>query len=77
MYVFNGILDGHHVIAAMGVDQVDQRGQGRAFAAAGRSGDQDQPLTGLGESGERRRQVQRFECGLPGSRRMLAATVPR
>ena len=61
VHEFDGIFDGHHVIVAIRVDQVDQRGQRRAFAAAGGSGDQHQSLTRLGESTKRRRQVQRFE----------------
>ena len=60
---FDGILDGHHMIAAMRVDQVDQRGQRRALAAAGGSGDQHQSLARLRESAQRRGQMQRFDRG--------------
>ena len=61
VYEFDGIFDGHHMIAAMRVNQVDQRGQRRALAAARGPCDQDQALARLGESAERRGQMQRFE----------------
>ena len=63
VHELDGIFDGHHMVAPIGVDQVDQRSQGRALAASGGSGDQDESLAGLRELPEGRRQVQRFERG--------------
>ena len=59
--IFDGIFDGHNVIVALGVDQVQQRGERGAFAAAGGSGDQDQTLPRFGEAAQRGRKMQRFE----------------
>ncbi len=61
VHVLDRVLDGDDVIAAMGVDQVHQRGQRRALSAARGAGDQDQALSRLRQAAQDRRQVQRFE----------------
>jgi len=42
--VLDGILDGHHVVVLLGVDQIDHRRQRRGLARARRSRDEHQPL---------------------------------
>ena len=61
MHELDRVFDGDDVIAAMGVDQVDQRGERGAFAAARRPGDQHQALPRFGQPAQDRRQMQRFE----------------
>ena len=57
------IFDGDDVIAAVGVDQVDQRGQRGAFSATGGAGDQHQALAGFGQLAQAGGEVQGFESG--------------
>ena len=49
--------------ARLGVDDVDEGGEGGALAAPGGSGDQHQALAPFGEFGQVERQVQGFERG--------------
>ena len=76
--VLDGVLDRHHVRRAPRIDDVDQGRECGGLAAAGRARDQHQSLPAVGELGERGGQMQRFERrDREGSRRMLAASVPR
>ena len=61
--VLDGIFDGDDVVAAAGVDDVDEGGHGGGFAAAGGAGEQDQALLALHKAGEDGREVEGFEGG--------------
>ncbi len=51
----DGVLDGHDVVAPGPVGQVDERGEGRRLARAGRPGHEDHPARQAGEVAHRRR----------------------
>ena len=55
------VFDGHHVRRALGIHDIDQRGERRALAAPRRACHQHQPLPALGQLGQRQRQMQRFQ----------------
>ena len=46
--IFDRVFNGNDVIAPLGVDQVEQRGEGRSLAASRRTGKQDKPLPPFG-----------------------------
>jgi hypothetical protein len=52
------VFDGDDVLFVGGVDAVDDGGQRRRLARAGRPGDQDQPLLQVGQGLDRLREVQ-------------------
>ena len=56
------VLDREDVLLALGVDQVDHRGEGGRLARAGRPGDEDEAARLAGELLEHRRQAQRLEA---------------
>jgi len=59
--VLDGVFDGDDVLAAARVDQVEQCGQRRGFAAARGTGHQQQPVLAFRQAAQHRRQVQGFE----------------
>jgi hypothetical protein len=61
--VLDGIFDGDDVVAAAGVDDVDERGHGGGLAASGGAGEQDEALFALHEAGQDGRQVEGFDGG--------------
>ena len=61
--VLDRVLDGDDVVAALAVDDVEQRGEGRRFAAAGRAGEQHHALVEVGEAGEGAGQAELFQAG--------------
>ena len=61
--VFDGVLDGDDVVAPLAVEDVDQGGEGRGLAAAGRASDQHHALMEVGEAGERRGQAELLQGG--------------
>ena len=52
------VLDRHDVARALGVDDVDHRGQGRRLPRAGRPGDDDEPALVARELGDDRRKAE-------------------
>ena len=58
---FDWVFDGDDVVLAGAVDGIDQGRHGGGLAAAGSAREEDQSLAPLGEGGERRRKMQRFE----------------
>ena len=63
MHELDRLLDRHDMPREVGVDVVHQRGQCRALAAAGRSGDQHQPPAQVPELLDHRRQAKLVEGG--------------
>jgi hypothetical protein len=61
--VFDGVFDGDDVVAAAGVDALDERGHGGGFAASGGAGEEDEALTALGEAGEDGGEIEGFDGG--------------
>ena len=59
----NGILDGKDMDGFLFVHLVDNRGQGRGFAGAGRSGDQHDAVAQGADFGELGREAQVAEIG--------------
>ena len=59
--IFDRVFDGDDVIAAPGVDQVEQRCEGRGLPTSGGTREQRETLPSFGQLGKRRGQVQRFE----------------
>ena len=57
----DGILDGHDVIVAVGVDQIHERREGGTLSATGRPGHEHESLAGFRKTAQRGRQMQRFE----------------
>ena len=64
--VLDRVLDGDDVVVPVLVDDVEQGGEGRGLAAAGRAGQQHHALVVVGEPGERGRQPQVAQGGRPG-----------
>ena len=60
--VLDRILDGEDVLAPLGVDLVDHRGQRRRLAAAGRTGDEHEAARPIGERRQHRRQPELVEA---------------
>ena len=77
--VFDRILQGDDVFVAGAVHFFDQRGKGRALAAANRAGNQNEPVLVLGQHFELRRQtefVHRPHVGLDDpENKVVAETV--
>ncbi len=61
--VLDGVFDGDDVVAAAGVDVVDEGCHGGCLAAAGGTGEEDEALAALGELGEDGGKVQGVEGG--------------
>ena len=61
--VFDGVFNGHDVIAAAVVDVVDERGECGGLAAAGGAGDEDEALATVGQFGEDGREMEQLESG--------------
>jgi hypothetical protein len=59
--VLDRVLDRHDVLVTIGVDLVDDAGEGGALPRAGGAGDQHQATRLLGELGHHRRQAQLLE----------------
>src|SRR6185295_3543466 len=57
----DGILDGDDVLAGLGVDLVDDRGERGRLARSGRPGDEHQPARFGGEIGDDRRKPELVE----------------